>query len=114
MFRGEGGARRTHYLRPPEAEEFSEAIRRNLVNKYRLIHGTAPGDDRMQMLFDVAYLARSPHGGTRKARIKGVDVIGAFCPFEARGSAELLQTMWDCGAGEKNGSGFGMVERSGR
>jgi len=106
--RPEGG---THYLRPCEAEAFSEAVRRNLLKKHELIHGGPPGDDTLWLDFDATYLARDVrHGGTKKITFKNTDHIGAFAPFTLSGSPELMQVGWECGLGEKNSAGFGMVE----
>ncbi|HZO88726.1 MAG TPA: CRISPR-associated endoribonuclease Cas6 [Chthonomonadaceae bacterium] len=103
----EGG---TRYLRPAETEEFSEAVRRNLVRKYELLYGRPPKDDRLTLTFDRAYLARDPHGGTKKMTFKDIDIVAAYVPFILTGSPELMQTAWNCGLGEKNSGGFGMVE----
>ena len=105
----------TRYLRPAEdGAAFSEAVRKNLIRKYRTLHeGQSPADERFEMTFSAEYLA-AHRGGTKNIAFKGIQIIGAQAPFRAEGSAELLQTMWECGAGEKNSSGFGMVEADGR
>ncbi|MCW3054641.1 MAG: CRISPR-associated protein Cas6 [Chthonomonadales bacterium] len=103
--------RRTYYLRPCEGEAFSQAVRNNLLHKYRLLHaGELPTDDRLTLTFDPAYLDRDPHVGTKKITFKNIDVIGALAPFTLTGSPELIQTAWECGLGEKNSSGFGMID----
>jgi len=102
----------THYLRPAEGEAFSAAVRANLLRKHRLLHGRAPAEDRWAMAFDPGYLSRDGRGGTKLVTFKGIDVVGAFCPFSVTGSPELMRVMWDCGAGEKCSTGFGMVEVS--
>jgi CRISPR-associated endoribonuclease Cas6 len=105
--RKEGG---TYYLRPSEGEAFSEAIRKNLLQKYRLLHGADPADDRIALTFDAAYLADPKHrGGTKKITVKGIEIIGALSPFALQGNSELMQVAWDCGLGEKNSTGFGMI-----
>jgi CRISPR-associated endoribonuclease Cas6 len=98
------------YLRPRDGRAFSAAVRNNLLYKYRTLYGVPPQDDRFELTFDADYLARNPHGGTKKITIKGIEVIGAQAPFAADGSPELLALMVDCGAGEKNSAGFGMVD----
>lgn len=105
--RPEGG---THYLRPCEGEAFSQAVRNNLLHKHRLLHaGELPADDRLALTFDAAYLDRDPHVGTKKITFKNIDIIGALAPFTLTGSPTLMQTAWECGLGEKNSSGFGMI-----
>jgi len=98
------------YLRPSEGPAFSEAVRQNLIRKYRALHGAPPADDRLELRFDPAYLARDSHGGTKKITIRETDVIGAFAPFTLAGSAELMTAAWECGLGEKNSTGFGMID----
>ena len=102
--------RRTYYIRPCEGEAFSQAVRNNLLHKYRLLHsGELPTDDRLTLTFDPTYLDRDPHVGTKKITFKDIHIIGAFAPFTLTGSPELMQTAWECGLGEKNSSGFGMI-----
>jgi CRISPR-associated endoribonuclease Cas6 len=101
----------TRYLRPCEGEAFSQAVRNNLLHKHRLLHaGELPPDDRLTLTFDAAYLDRDPHVGTKKITFKNIDIIGALAPFTLTGSSALMQTAWECGLGEKNSSGFGMID----
>lgn len=100
-----------YYLRPSDGKAFSEAVRSNLLQKHRLIHGEPPQDDRLKLTFDEQYLSRAPHGGTKKTTIKnGIDVIGVLAPFTLEGSTELMRVGYECGLGEKNSMGFGMAE----
>jgi CRISPR-associated endoribonuclease Cas6 len=98
------------YLRPQEGEAFSEAVRSNLLNRYRLAYGAPPADDRLELKFDQSYLEKDRHGGTKKVTYKGIDVIGAMAPFTLTGSGELMRLAWEGGLVEKNSGGFGMVE----
>jgi CRISPR-associated endoribonuclease Cas6 len=102
----------THYLTPSEGPAFSEAVRKNLLMKYTLIHGRPPEDDRLALTFDADYLARSPHGGTKLTTFKKIQIRGAFAPFTLQGSVELMEVGWNCGLGQGNSTGFGMVEVS--
>lgn len=103
--REEGG---TRYLTPADGAAFSEAVRRNLVRKFTLAQGEPPPDASLVLEFDAEYLARS--SGTKLVTFKGVEIKGAFAPFTLRGSTELMRAGWECGLGEKNSGGFGMVE----
>ena len=110
------GKPETRYLRPAEeGPAFSEAVRKNLVRKYQTLHEGHPlaNAQDFELTFSAGYLA-AHRGGTKNIEFKGIQIIGAQAPFLASGSVELLQTMWECGAGEKNSSGFGMVEVDGR
>ena len=100
---------RTRYLRPSDGEAFSEAVRRNLLRKHRLLHGKLPDDDRFALAFDPAYLARTG-GGTKLTTFKNIRIVGAFCPFTVSGSVDLMRVGYETGFGEKNAAGFGMVD----
>lgn len=99
----------TRYLRPCDDIAFSDAVHHNLQRKHRLIHGVLPTDDRFVLAFDSAYLSRT-NGGTKLITFKNIHIVGAFAPFTISGSVELQRVMLECGAGEKNAAGFGMVE----
>lgn len=105
-----GADRPCHYLRPWEAG-FSEAVRKNLVKKYRLIHGRepAPSDDDFALTIDTDYMNRKSGKITKKINFKGTDIIGFMAPFEVTGSPELIGTGYEAGFGEKGSMGFGMV-----
>jgi len=101
---------KTYYLRPAD-DAFSDAVRENLLWKHRLLHGAPPEDDRLHLEFDPVYLSDPKHrGGTKLVTFKGIQIVGAFAPFTLTGSTALMQTAWDCGLGEKNSIGFGMIE----
>ncbi len=101
--------RRTpRYLRPDDPE-FSECVRQNLLHKYAALYGGHPADDRLTLEFDADYLAR--HRGTKTVLYKDdIQLVGAFCPFVLTGSTELMRVGYECGFGEKNSNGLGMVE----
>src|SRR5579884_3928690 len=77
---------RTRYVRPIEGAEFSQVIRNNLLEKHRLLHGEPPADDRFEMVFDPAYLARDPNCGEKLITFKETQIRGAFAPFTITGS----------------------------
>ncbi len=95
------------YLRPGDPR-FSEQVRCNLMAKYRALHGKPPADDRLALEFDTDYLEH--HRGTKLIDFKGIQVVGALAPFTLRGSPEMIRVGYECGLGEKNAAGFGMVE----
>lgn len=98
-----------YYLRPTDGERFSEAIRQNLLRKHQILHDALPADTVLTLTFDPAYLERDKHNGTKKATLGPIDVVGAFAPFTLSGSTALMQTAYDCGIGQLNASGFGMI-----
>jgi CRISPR-associated endoribonuclease Cas6 len=98
-----------HYCLPHEPE-FSELVRQNLIRKHEAIYGHGPRDDSFSMDFDQEYIKRRKGRITRLVRYKNIDIRGVLCPFYARGSPELMFVGYECGFGDKNGAGFGMVE----
>ena len=104
----DGDKRWTRYLRPKDPD-FSNRVRQNLLAKHAALHGRAPDDDRFTLAFEHEYL--NTHRGTKLIDYKGTQIVGAFCPFTLSGSRELMQIALDCGLGEKNAGGFGMIEK---
>lgn len=114
---GEGGfddlssnsALHCHYLRPWE-DGFSEAIKDNLVKKYRLITGNELEDSDFQIKIDTDYMNKKNGKITKNIDFKGTNIIGFMSPFEVIGSPELIEIGYEAGFGEKGSMGFGMVK----
>lgn len=100
---------RTHYCLPDDPE-LSELIRKNLLRKHQAIHKRAPQDDMLSFRFDDRYIHRKQGRVTRLVDFKGIKVRGILCPFQVSGSVGLIQMGYECGFGDKNSAGFGMVE----
>ena len=98
-----------HYCLP-EDPAFSELIRQNLIRKHEAIHGRAPHDDTLTFRYDADYISRRRGRVTRLVDYKGIKIRGVLCPFNVSGSIPLIQTGYECGFGDKNSAGFGMVE----
>jgi len=101
------GQRKTRYLRPKDPG-WSERIGCNLLGKYAALHGGAPTDTRLALHFDPDYLAT--HKGTKLITYKDIQMVGAFAPFTLSGSPDLFRIGYECGLGEKNAGGCGMIE----
>ncbi len=99
----------THYCLPTETE-FSELVRQNLIKKYELIYNRRPVDDSFTMSFDEEYTKKRNGRITKLIRYKNIDIRGVLCPFLATGSRELMYVGYECGFGDKNSAGFGMVD----
>jgi len=99
------------YLTPAD-DCFGNAVRCNLIRKFIALHGRPPADDQLTLQWDTNYLQRGR--GTKLIEYKSTFIRGAFAPFRLTGSEELIQLLYDTGAGEKNSGGFGMVEVSGK
>ena len=103
------GKQAMHYSLPDDPA-FSELIRQNLIRKHEAIHGCAPHDDVLTFCFDNAYIRKRQGRVTRLVDYKGIKIRGVLCPFNVSGSVALIQTGYECGFGDKNSAGFGMVE----
>lgn len=98
------------YLRPTDGDAFSEAVRKKLLAKYRVLHGHDPSDTRLRLTFSPGYLARDRHQGTKKITFGKIDMIGALVPLTIEAAPELLTLAWECGIGQGNSMGFGMLD----
>ncbi len=111
------GRDQEYFLRPGDAE-LSQAIRKNLINKYQLIHQKPPTNDSLEFSLDPDYVKRrggtdklsklitiKEHQGDEATQIKAFESL-----FFLSGSPELMQTAWECGIGQRNSLGFGMID----
>ncbi len=110
-------------------EEISEKIRQNLINKYSTFYKktTEEIDDqttKLKIEFDQNYI-KTPKsqvlshyikstnnviaGETKQSRSLDIKIPAIMCPFTATGSLELIKFGYECGFGELNSAGFGMV-----
>jgi CRISPR-associated endoribonuclease Cas6 len=105
------GTLRKHYVRAGD-EKFGPLVRVNLLEKYRALTGVDPDDSRLQFEFDENYIRK--RGGvdriSKLVQFKETKIKSYQAPFRVRGSLELIQLGWECGFGNANSQGFGMVE----
>jgi CRISPR-associated endoribonuclease Cas6 len=87
----------------PKEPQFYTNIRRNLIKKYEFLHDRPPANTGLIL---------STPTWTKPVRLKIKDTYhrATHMTFEAQGSKELLHVGYECGFGEKNSMGFGMVE----
>ncbi len=97
------------YLRA-EDPGLSEALRKNLLKKFVLVHGREPESSEMSVEFDQEYLRKKGEEIYRLVDYKGTKIKAILAPFVVRGSPELIEIGYEAGFGEKNSMGFGMVE----
>ena len=88
--------------------QFYTALQKNLLNKYRAFHGRYNGDEYLKIAPDMGSVKR------KRITIKK-DSMETYhrayqMRFMAEGDPRLLEFIYDCGLGEKNSMGFGMVE----
>ena len=103
------GKQTMHYCLPDDPA-LSELIRQNLIRKHEAIHGRAPHDDTLTFRYDKNYITKRQGRVTRLVDYKGIKIRGVMCPFRVSGSIPLIQVGYECGFGDKNSAGFGMVE----
>ena len=104
-----------HYCLPDDPQ-FSELVRQNLIRKYKVVHQQPPEEKSFAMTFDQAYIDKREGRVTRLVDYKGIKIRGVLSPFHVIGAPELIHIGYECGFGDKNSAGFGMVDvaRKGR
>lgn len=98
-----------HYLRPWE-EDFSNAIKNNLLKKYKLLTGKDFDEPDFKVTIDTEYMNKRGGKIVKNINFKGTNIIGFMAPFEVTGSPELIEVGYEAGFGEKGSMGFGMVK----
>jgi len=99
-------------------EEINRVLNGNLKNKFELIHNKAYEGEGVKISWDENYIKRmtakkkrlTKKITIRKNELINIDVIGNQLPFEIEGDTELIEIGYECGFGEKNSLGFGLVE----
>ncbi|MHA1734963.1 MAG: CRISPR-associated endoribonuclease Cas6 [Candidatus Thorarchaeota archaeon] len=87
----------------PEEKEFEDALTRNLVRKFKEFHGRPPsGEISVESI---------PRFRRKRIMIQDTSHRAYLMDIQLRGDPELLSFAYDCGLGEKNSMGFGMVRR---
>ena len=99
----------THYCLPDDPQ-FSDLVRQNLIRKYHTVYRHPPPDESFAMTFDQTYIDNKNGRVTRLVNYKGIRIRGVVSPFHVVGTPELIRVGYECGFGDKNGAGFGMVE----
>ena len=98
-----------YYYKPEDDQkEIVEKIKNNLVKKYKSFYNSDIDDD-IDITFDQNYLPKSK---VLVHYIKGnldIKIPSIMCPFVVKGNKELIKFGYECGFGELNSAGFGMV-----
>jgi CRISPR-associated endoribonuclease Cas6 len=94
---------------PPDDPFFSENIRQNLIRKYKLVFEKEPNDPSFRIWIDEDYVQKKKRSVTRLVDFKGTKIRGYLAPFWLEGNPELIQVGYECGFGDKNSLGFGMM-----
>ena len=99
----------THYCLPDDPQ-FSELVRQNLIRKYEAVYQHPPQEKSFAMTFDQAYINKKRGRVTRLVDFKGTKIRSVNSLFHVIGAPELIRIGYECGFGDKNSMGFGMVE----
>ena len=88
----------------PGDERFYESVQKNLVNKYTSFYGDYDGDRWVRIKPNMKTAKR------RRIEIKGDFHRGYMMEFEMEADPRLVEFAYECGLGERNSMGFGMVD----
>ena len=104
------GLRRKQFIRADDPR-FESLVVANLQEKYRALFGKEP-NGKVKFAFDEEYLRQRGGAGkvSKLVLYKGTKIKAWQAPFTVSGDAELIRLGWECGFGEANSKGFGMVE----
>lgn len=87
--------------------QFYTALQKNLLNKYKSFYGDYTGDEYVKITPDMASIKR------KRITIKkdGLETYNRAYQmyFNVEADPRLLDFVYDCGFGERNSMGFGMV-----
>ncbi len=106
-----------HYLFHDDPR-LSECLRKNILNKYKSLHGMPPADDSFDCTLDEKFIWDAKGRGRKISRLITIKegkedetkVRGFMCPVTIEGNPELIKLAYESGLGEKNSLGFGMIE----
>jgi CRISPR-associated endoribonuclease Cas6 len=108
------GKLQAYYYRPTDPE-IGEAIRNNLLMKYEIICGKPCVEPDFKIEFDMQYYERRQgrvskllhikEGSAEETKVKAFEM-----PFRVQGNPELIRVAWECGLGDKNSLGLGMID----
>jgi len=108
-----------YYLRyDDDIKIINRLFNHNLMNKYEAVRNKKYNGKGVQLKWDDDYAIKAFKQGKRLSKKvtinkdinNAVDIIGIFCPYTVEGDVELIELGYECGFGEKNSMGFGMVK----
>ena len=82
----------------------------NPISQQSTTASPARTNHQLMMTFDPDYVARKQGRIHKLIRYKDTDIFGYLAPFKVEGSPELIRIGYECGFGDGNSKGFGMVE----
>lgn len=110
-----------HYLRYNEdINEINRVLNANLANKYRLLYNKNYKGEKVKLTWDINYISKLEQKGKSPSRMikvkkpdqQPINIYAINSPFQIEGDPNLIKVGYECGFGEKNSIGFGMVKYS--
>lgn len=110
------------YADPDPSGQLAEALRSNIINKYRSLYGNSSIQPDQQTEFrcmlDEKFIA-DRGGPERVSKLIAIKegqpdqtrVRAFMCPLTIEGNPALIRLAYESGLGEKNSLGFGMLEQ---
>ncbi|MCX7983962.1 MAG: CRISPR-associated endoribonuclease Cas6 [Bacteroidetes bacterium] len=110
------GTLRARYLLPDDPE-LSQALRKNILQRYKYLYYQMPEDTEFTVTVDRNYIEKrgGVHTVTKLVTLKQnteqeTKVRGFLCPVTIQGNPLLIKLAYNSGLGEKGSMGFGMLE----
>jgi CRISPR-associated endoribonuclease Cas6 len=108
----QGELKKYYYKPDDDHSEIVDKIKNNLINKYEAFYGKKPENHDFNMEFNKDYLLSG------KAKVlshyikddKDIKIPSILCPFKIKGNYDIIFFGYECGFGEMNSAGFGMVD----
>lgn len=101
----QNGRKKTHYY-SPWSEKFQDLVRRNLLQKYYILHNTKLEDDDLQVMPQ----EQRESDCTKILNFKGTVIKAYSGRYVLQGNPELIKVAYETGLGSKNSQGFGCWE----
>ena len=99
------------YMNPEEREHFIDNIFKNLKRKYKLVNNEKfSGNENFEFHFDIDYIAKRNGKISKLIQFKYSMIKAMEAPFTIKAEPDLIKIGYECGFGDKNSEGFGMVE----
>jgi len=87
---------------------FYTALQQNLIRKYNSFYDTYEGDEYIKIVPEMDSIKRKRI--TVEKKENKTHHRAYLMRFEVEADPRLVKFMYDCGTGEKNSMGFGMIE----
>ena len=105
------GVKKNGCIKPRTVEitekKFVDNIKKNLLNKFFLLHGKLPDNMNIEISFDQEYIKKHRRGTL--INFKGITVKGFIAPFTMKCTDDIKKIAIDCGIGENNSIGMGYI-----